>query len=367
MNHSHQTSGAVNHLPRLRIAQIAPLYEPTPPKLYGGTERVVSHITEELVRRGHEVTLFASGDSVTRANLEPGCPRALRLAGISEAGLPLHLSMLSDAYTHAAQRFDIIHSHLDYWSFPLAEMSEIPSVATLHCCLDAEELRPVYARYRNHPVVSISDSQRRPLPFMNWVATVHHGLPRDLLKFNATPRGYLAFLGRMSREKRPDLAIAIALRAGIPLMIAAKIDLTEQGYFDHEIKPLMNSDLIEYVGEINDSQKADFLGNAIALLFPIDWPEPFGLTMIEALACGTPVIARPCGSVPEVIEHGLTGFVAESVDELAAAVTRVDELSRENCRAEFERRFTVETMVDRYEHVYRELISRRDLKASRVQ
>jgi glycosyltransferase involved in cell wall biosynthesis len=267
--------------------------------------------------------------------------------------------MLSDAYAGAGERFDIIHSHVDYWSFALAEMAVVPSVATMHGRLDIDALRPIYSRYRRQPVVSISDSQRTPLPFMNWVSTVHHGLPRDLLKFNPDPGRYLAFLGRIAPEKRPDLAIEIALRAGIPLKIAAKVDPADQVYFEQVVKPMMASSLIEYIGEINDREKSDFLGNAIALLFPIDWPEPFGLTMIEAMACGTPVITRPRGSVPEVIEPDVTGVIAESVDDLVAAVDRIQTLSRARCRAEFERRFTVETMVDRYELVYHELIQQR--------
>lgn len=357
MNYSSVTNARRFDLPPLRIAQIAPLYEPTPPKLYGGTERVVSHITEELVRRGHIVTLFASGDSDTYAMLEAGCPRALRLAGKSELGVSLHLPMLSDAYAAASDRFDIVHSHVDYWSFALAEMAEVPSVATMHGRLDIDTLRPIYSRYRRQPVVSISDSQRRPLPFMNWVSTVYHGLPRDLLKFSAEPGKYLAFLGRIAPEKRPDLAIEIALRAGIPLKMAAKVDPADKVYFENVIKPMMGSPLIEFIGEIDDRQKSDFLGNALALLFPIDWPEPFGLTMIESMACGTPVIARPCGSVPEIIEPGVTGIIAESVDELATSVASIHTLSRARCRAEFERRFTVEVMVDKYELVYRDLIA----------
>ena len=365
MNYSSITNNARFDLPALRIAQIAPLYEPTPPKLYGGTERVVSHLTEELVRRGHMVTLFASGDSDTYAMLEAGCPQALRLAGKSDLGVSLHLPMLSDAYAGASERFDIIHSHVDYWSFALAEMAEVPSVATMHGRLDIDSLRPIYSRYRKQAVVSISDSQRIPLPFMNWKSTIYHGLPRDLLKFNGSPGRYLAFLGRIAPEKRPDLAIEIALRAGIPLKVAAKVDPADQIYFERVIEPMMDSPLIEFVGEINDREKSEFLGNAIALVFPIDWPEPFGLTMIEAMACGTPVITRPYGSVPEVIEPGVTGTIGESVEDLVAAVDGIQSLSRARCRAEFERRFTVETTVDKYEQVYYELIQQRVSKRPR--
>lgn len=341
---------------RLRIAQIAPLYERIPPRLYGGTERVVSYITEELVRRGHEVTLFASGDSQTGARLEAGCQQALRLAGKPELGTFLHLPMLSDVYEDAANRFDVIHSHVDYWSFPFARLTAVPTVATMHGRLDIDELRPVYARYRSVPLVSISDAQRQPLPSMNWVATIQHGLPRDLLRFSPAKGKYLAFLGRISPEKRPDIAIDVALRLGIPFKIAAKVDVVDRAYFESVIKPRLSPPDVEYIGEISEAEKSEFLGNALALLFTIDWPEPFGLAMIEAMACGTPVIARPCGSVPEVIAPGVTGFIAQSVDEMVAAVNRIENLSRERCRKEFERRFTAEIMVDRYEQVYRQLI-----------
>jgi glycosyltransferase involved in cell wall biosynthesis len=346
--------------PRLRIAQVAPLYECVPPKLYGGTERVVSYVTDELVRRGHEVTLFASGDSQTSARLEAGCPQALRLAERPELATFLHVPMLTDAYQAAERRFDVIHSHVDYWSFPFARLTNVPSVATLHGRLDLEELHQVYSRYPDAAVVSISDAQREPLPHMNWVATIHHGLPRELLRFSPAPGKYLAFLGRISPEKRPDLAIDVAQRAGIPLKIAAKVDVVDRGYFETVIKPRLSLPGVEYVGEISDSEKSKFLGNALALLFTIDWPEPFGLAMIEAMACGTPVIARPCGSVPEVMTPGLTGYIAGSVDEMVAAVGKIAQLPRDECRREFERRFTVETMVDKYERVYRHLIEKNE-------
>jgi glycosyltransferase involved in cell wall biosynthesis len=343
-------------IPRLRIAQVAPLYERIPPKLYGGTERVVSYITEELVRRGHQVTLFASGDSQTGAQLAPGCPRSLRLAGKPELGAFLQLPMLSDAYENADNRFDLIHTHIDYWSFPFAALSNVPSLATMHGRLDVEDLHPVYARYRGMPLVSISDAQRKPLPLMNWVETIYHGLPQNLLRFNPEPGKYLAFLGRISPEKRPDIAIEVARRVGIPFKMAAKVDAVDRAYFESVIKPLLSPPDIEYIGEIGESEKSEFLGNALAFMFTIDWPEPFGLAMIEALACGTPVIARPCGSVPEIIRHGVSGFIAKSVDEIAAAVGKIGELSREVCRREFEHRFTAEIMVDGYERVYRRLI-----------
>jgi glycosyltransferase involved in cell wall biosynthesis len=341
---------------KLRIAQLAPLYERIPPKLYGGTERVVSYITEELVRRGHDVTLFASGDSETAATLWPGCDRALRLTGKPEMGTYLQLPMISDAYRNASERFDIIHSHIDYWSFPFAELVDVPTLATMHGRLNIEPLKPIYSRYRGVPMVSISNAQRAPLPFVNWIETIYHGIPRDLLTPSYQPGKYLAFLGRISPEKRPDIAIEVAKKAGIPLKIAAKVDVVDREYFEEVIKPRLAPPDVEYIGEISESDKSGFLGNALALLFTIDWPEPFGLAMIEAMACGTPVIARPCGSVPEIIEPDVTGMVASSVEDLVAGVKRVASLSRQRCRAEFERRFTVETMVDRYEKVYHALI-----------
>jgi glycosyltransferase involved in cell wall biosynthesis len=341
---------------RFRIAQVATLYERIPPQLYGGTERVVSHITEELMRRGHDVTLFASGDSHTRAKLVPGCPEALRLLGKPELGASLQLAMLSEVYESAADRFDIIHTHVDYWSFAFASLTRMPTVATMHGRLNIPELHPVYRRYRSVPLVSISNAQRKPLMFMNWVATIHHGLPKDLLRFNPARGKYLAFLGRISPEKRPDIAIDVARKVGIPLKIAAKVDVVDRDYYEATIKPRLSPPDVEYIGEIAEAEKSEFLGNALALLFTIDWPEPYGLAMIEALACGTPVIARPCGSVPEVLRDGFTGYIADTFEELAAAVRKVGSLSRETCRAEFEGRFTVEQMADRYEQVYLETI-----------
>jgi glycosyltransferase involved in cell wall biosynthesis len=340
----------------LRIAQIAPLYESVPPKLYGGTERIVAYLTEELVRRGHEITLYAAGDSTVKAPLKPGWPHSLRLTGLDHLGPVFHLPMLSQVYDNA-HRFDIIHSHVDCLSFPLARTTHIPTVSTLHGRLDTKELLPVYRSYPDLPMVSISNDQRRPLPELNWVTTVYHGLPRDLLKFRPQTGSYLAFLGRICPEKRPDLAIEIARRSGIPLKIAAKIDRADREYFETVIKPLLSRSGVEFIGEINEAEKQEFLGGALALLFPVDWPEPFGLVMIEALACGTPVIARPCGSVPEVLRHGVTGYIAGSVDELVDAVKKIDQLSRRACRDEFERRFTVEVMAANYERVYHQLAS----------
>jgi glycosyltransferase involved in cell wall biosynthesis len=345
-------------LPRLRIAQIGPLYERIPPKLYGGTERIVSYITEELVRRGHDVTLFAAGDAVTSAKLHPACPQALRLAGKQDLGAFLQFPMLSDVYENADD-FDVIHNHVDYWSFAFARLVNTPTVSTMHGRLDLEDLMPVYARYKTVPLVSISDAQRPPLPFMNWVSTVYHGLPRDLLTFSKGPGKYLAFLGRISPEKRPDLAIDLARKAGIPIKLAAKVDVVDRAFFEQVIKPRLSSPDVEYIGEINESQKNEFLGNALALMFTIDWPEPFGLAMIEALACGTPVIARPCGSVPEVLRNGVSGIIASEFDDLVQAVKNIDSISREACRKEFETRFTDDVMAAQYERIYRELIGAR--------
>jgi glycosyltransferase involved in cell wall biosynthesis len=340
----------------LRIAQVAPLYESVPPKLYGGTERIAAYLAEELVRRGHDVTLFAAGDSTAAVPLSPGVPHSLRLANLDHLGPHFHLPMLSDVYDRAS-RFDIIHSHVDCLSFPFARLVPVPTVSTMHGRLDLEELLPIYRYYRDLPVISISEVQRRPLPEMNWAGTVYHGLPRNLLKFSPEPGKYLAFLGRMSPEKRPDLAIETARRSGIPLKIAAKIDRTDREYFESMIKPLLRMPGVEFIGEINEAGKQSFLGGALALLFPVDWPEPFGLVMIEALACGTPVIARRCGSVPEVLRHGVTGFIGSSVDDLVSAVGKLSQISRLRCREEFEARFTAEVMAANYERIYYRLAS----------
>jgi glycosyltransferase involved in cell wall biosynthesis len=345
-------------MPRLRIAQIAPLYERIPPKLYGGTERIVSYLTEELVRRGHDVTLFAAGDAQTSARLHPACPQALRLAGKQKHGAFLQLRMLSDVYENADD-FDVIHSHIDYWSFALARLSKTPTVSTLHGRLDLEDLRPVYSRYQTVPLVSISNGQRAPLAFMNWIGTVYHGLPRQLLSYSKGPGKYLAFLGRISPEKRPDLAIDIARKAGIPIKLAAKVDVVDRAYFEQVIKPRLALPGVEYIGEINESQKNEFLGNALALMFTIDWPEPFGLAMIEALACGTPVVARLCGSVPEVLRNGVSGLIATEFDDLVKAVKNIESVPRAGCRKEFETRFTAEVMATQYERIFYDLIGTR--------
>lgn len=346
----------------LRIAQIAPLYESVPPKLYGGTERVVAYLSEQLVRRGHQVTLFASGDSTTVCELRPGFAKSLRLSGLDlgmeHAGPALHLPMLSQAFDHA-RNFDVIHSHVDFWAFPLARLSPAPTITTMHGRLDLGPLEPVYSSYRDLPLVSISDSQRQPLPHMNWAGTVYHGLPPNLLRLNPNGGDYLAFLGRLAPEKCPDVAIKAARAAGIPIKIAAKVDTKDRDYFETVVRPLLNGPGVEFIGEINEREKQEFLGNALALVFPIDWPEPFGLAMIEAMACGTPVIARQRGSVPELLREGVTGLIAERIGDLAAAARRARELSRIQCREEFERRFTADVMAENYEKIYLREIERR--------
>jgi glycosyltransferase involved in cell wall biosynthesis len=339
----------------MRIAQVAPLYESVPPQLYGGTERVASYLTEELVRQGHEVTLFASGDSRTEATLVAPCAQSLRLHAPHGDQLAYHLIMLDEVFRRARQ-FDLIHFHIDYLHFPLSVRIRHPHVTTLHGRLDLPELPLVYRQFPREPLISISDNQRKPLPQNNWQGTVHHGLPLDLHTFNPRRGDYLAFLGRISPEKRVDRAIAIARRAGMKLRVAAKIDKADRDYFERDIRPLFDDPLVEYIGEVGGQAKDEFLGNAYALLFPIDWPEPFGLVMIEALACGTPVIAWPCGSVPEVLEEGVTGFLVENVDDAVEAVRHVPEIDRAACRHMFEQRFSAERMAHDYLAIYRRLI-----------
>jgi glycosyltransferase involved in cell wall biosynthesis len=340
----------------MRIAQVAPLIEAVPPQFYGGTERVVSYLTEELVRMGHEVTLFASGDSRTAARLVAGVPKALRLAGI-HAAEPYHL-LLADQVLERAPEFDVVHFHLDYLHLPLARRASVAAVTTMHGRLDLPEVEAVFRRFDDAPIVSISDAQREPLPVANWVATVHHGLPRDLHGFRPRPGDYLAFLGRISPEKGIDAAVEIARRAGVRLRIAAKVDRADREYFEGRIAKLLAQPEVEYVGEIGDADKGEFLGNAIGLLFPVDWPEPFGLVMIEAMACGTPVIAFRRGSVPEVIDDGVTGFVVDDVPSAVGAVRRLGSIDRRHCRDEFERRFSAERMARDYLAVYARLIGR---------
>jgi glycosyltransferase involved in cell wall biosynthesis len=340
----------------MKIAQIAPLFERTPPRLYGGTERIVSYLTEELLRRGHQVTLFASGDSVTGAELVKCSPEALRLDPAVKDPIPHQIAML-ERVRQRAHEFDILHFHIDLFHFPLVRELKTPSVTTLHGRLDLPDLKPFYDVFRDVPLVSISHAQRRPMPPVNWAGNVYHGLPADLLPFRQDVcGGYLVFLGRTSPEKRPDRAIEIATRAGLPLKIAAKIDKVDEVYWDRRIGPMVKAyPNVEFVGEIDERQKANLLGNARALLFPIDWPEPFGLVMIEAMACGTPVIAFKSGSVPEIIEDGVTGFVVNSNDEAVEAFCRLGELDRARIRSTFERRFSVERMAIDYEAIYRAL------------
>jgi glycosyltransferase involved in cell wall biosynthesis len=349
----------------MRIAQVAPLFESVPPKYYGGTERVVSYLTEELVRQGHDVTLFASGDSITQANLVATSRRSLRLDKHCIDQLAHQILMLERVVRSAAS-FDVIHFHIDYLHFPYSRRHATPHLTTLHGRLDIPDLRPLYREFRDMPVVSISAAQREPLPFANWIGTVHHGLPQDLYRFRAEPGDYLAFVGRVAPEKRVDRAIEIAKRVGLPLRIAAKVDTIDREYFENVVEPLLRDPLIEYIGEIGDGEKQEFLGHARVLLFPIDWPEPFGLVMIEALACGTPVIAFRGGSVPEVIEHGRTGFIVDDLDDAVAATRRVGELSRQRCRQAFDERFTASRMAHDYLELYGELLETGRVHATRV-
>jgi glycosyltransferase involved in cell wall biosynthesis len=343
----------------MRIAQVAPLSESVPPKLYGGTERVVSFLTDQLVALGHDVTLFASADSSTAATLAPMWPEALRLQGTCRDPLAPHLLML-EKVIRRARDFDIIHFHISQLHFPaMRRLPHVAHVTTLHGRLDIEELRPLYDEFSDVPVVSISDAQRLPLPEAGWVATIHHGLPSNLFAFHPAPGNYLAFLGRISPEKGVDRAIAIATAAGERLRIAAKVDDADREYFDRDIRPLLDNPLVEFIGEIPDSEKNSFLGGAKALLFPIDWPEPFGLVMIEAMACGLPVIAFPGGSVREIIEDGVTGFLVETVEEAADAVRRIDKFDRRQCRKTFEQRFTARRMAAQYVDTYQRLIAGR--------
>ena len=342
----------------MRIAQVAPLAEAVPPKFYGGTERVVSWITEELVRQGHDVTLFASGDSQTSAKLAACHPEGLRLLGYRDhtAG---HLAMLHHVHRRAHE-FDVIHFHIDLLQYPMFEDLYHKCLTTMHGRLDVPDFMPVYNTFTGMPLVSISDNQREPMPeSSNWLATIHHGLPKENCPYYPEAKGgYLAFLGRISPEKRPDRAIEMAIRSGTPLKIAAKVDKADQEYWDETIEPMIHHPLVEYIGEINEEQKKDFLGNALALAFPIDWPEPFGLVMIEAMSAGTPVIAFRNGSVPEVIEDGVGGVLCDSMDDAVAAVEKVKTMSRAGVRRHFETAFTAECMVKKYVAAYEELLSR---------
>ncbi len=340
----------------MQIAQVAPLMEAVPPKLYGGTERIVAYLTDELVVMGHEVTLFASGDSSTTATLEPGCARALRLdPTVRDSVAPL-LAML-EMVAQRARDFDVVHLHCDYLGYPVLRRAGVPFLATLHGRLDMPELKSLYRVFSDVPVISISNSQRRPLPEAAYFATVYHGLPERLLLPGSGSGGYLAFLGRVSPEKAPDLAIRIAARAGMRLKIAAKIDAVDREYFKAEIEPLLAQPHVEFVGEIGEHEKAEFLGNAAGLLFPIAWQEPFGLVMIEAMACGTPVIALRAGSVPEVVDDGITGFIVDDEATAASAAGQIHLLDRTLIRTIFEQRFTARRMAEDYTRIYQVLTS----------
>jgi len=336
----------------MKIAQVSPLYESVPPKLYGGTERIVSYLTEELVRAGHKVVLFASGDSQTSAELAPLCEQALRLEGRCVDPVTFHFLLMEEVLKRQDE-FDIIHSHIDSIGFVLGRRTMLPVVSTLHGRLDLWDHQYIFREYREAPLISISNAQRKPLPYANWVGTVYHGLPKDLYNFNEKRGDYLVYVGRISPEKKVDTAINIALKAGIPLKIAAKVDRVDREYFEAEIRPLLNNSLTEFLGEINDKEKNALIGSALAFLHPVDWPEPFGVAMIEAMACGTPVIARKRGSIPEVVDHGITGFIFEREDEAVHYISNhVSGFSRESCRKQFEERFSSERMARDYLMIY---------------
>jgi len=338
----------------MRIAQVAPLIESVPPRAYGGTERVVHYLTETLVHMGHDVTLFASGDSHTSAKLMPIVDRALRLHPARPDPVIWHTLMV-DRVRELCSHFDVIHFHIDTVHLPVAIQCRMPSLTTLHGRLDLPDLKPLFRRFHRHPLVSISDNQRTPMPWANWLATIHHGLPMDLYDFHPEPQDYFAFVGRISPEKRCDRAIEIAIACDTPLRIAAKVDKADTEYFEQKIEPMLDHPLVTFVGEINDEAKNDFIGNARALLTPIDWPEPFGLVIIEGMACGTPVIAYGHGSVPELVEHGRTGFIVHDQAGAIAAARAVDRIDRRVCRETFERRFSANVMARRYLERYRDL------------
>jgi glycosyltransferase involved in cell wall biosynthesis len=348
----------------MRIAQVAPLIESVPPKHYGGTERIVAYLTEELVRFGHKVTLFASGDSVTSAELVPVCRRSFRQNRRATDYLSREV-LLMDHVMQRAGEFDVIHFRTGCLHYLICRNLPVPNITTLHGRLDPPELLRLYERFREMPMISISNSQRAPWPCANWQATIYHGLPQDLFRFHAEPGSYLAFLGRASPEKRVDRAIEIAKEVAMPLRIAAKVDRADRRYFKREIEPMLNDPHIEWLGEIGDKDKDEFLGNAYALLFPIDWPEPFGLVMVESMACGTPVIAYAGGSVAEVMEDGVTGFVVNNIEQAVEAVGRVRDLSRARCREVYEKRFTASRMASDYVNAYVRLADPRMRKVER--
>jgi glycosyltransferase involved in cell wall biosynthesis len=344
-------------MPSMKIAQVAPLYESVPPKLYGGTERVVSYLTEELVQLGHDVTLYATGDSITKAHLRPVCDRALRLEGGKLLSPLAHHLNLIETVAQEADEFDVVHFHLDYLPFSQIRRLEIPALTTLHGRLDIPDLYPLFREFDDMRLISISDAQRAPMPWASWLTTVYHGIPATLHQPNFEPGAYLAFLGRISPEKRVDRAIEIARLAGMPLKVAAKIDTADQDYFESEISDLLADSDVEFIGEIGEQDKTDFLGNASALLFPIDWPEPFGLVMIECMSCGTPVIAFRGGSVAEIVDEGVTGFIVESIDEAVEALKKIPSLDRRKCHQRFLDRFTSERMCLDYISAYEQGIS----------
>ncbi len=346
----------------MKIAQVAPLIESVPPRFYGGTERVVSYLTEELVRLGHDVTLFASADSITGAELVPCSTRALRLNPAAGDTL-LHFMLMIDKVRERAEEFDVLHFHIDLFHFPLFRSLAARTLTTLHGRQDLGDLKPFYRRFGEMPLVSISNDQRKPLPQANFVATIHHGIPFELHQVSFEQGTYLAFLGRISQEKRPDRAIRIARAAGIPLKIAAKVDNVDQDYFRNDILPLIDGPGVEFLGEINEREKTKFLGEAAALLFPVDWPEPFGLVMIEAMACGTPVLAFRCGSIPEVIDDGVTGKIVDSEEEAVAALPAILAYDRGGVRQRFEERFTSIRMAKDYVNTYRQLFKKRTSSA----
>jgi glycosyltransferase involved in cell wall biosynthesis len=341
----------------MKIAQVSPLFERVPPKAYGGTERVISYLTEELVRLGHDVTLFASGDSITGARLVPAIELSFRQDVVQRIWLAYHTIQM-DLVSRLAHTFDVIHFHTDYLHFPIARNFSTPHVTTLHGRLDLPELVPLYRHFNDLPLISISNSQRIPLPWANWCKTVYHGLPPGLYSFRSEPGNYFVYIGRISLEKRVDRAIDIARQCGLPLYIAAKIDKADETYFNECIEPLLRDPLVSYIGEVGEPEKRDLLEHARALLFPIDWPEPFGLVMIEAFACGTPVIAYRHGSIPEIMEDGVTGFVVTNQEDAVRAARSIESIDRKRCRQVFERRFTVAHMAENYLSMYRRLLCR---------